>query len=127
MATIKSLLSTLFEAFFSSKKSLISHAQYSGSNIVLKSNIDPNEDTKFTYTAPCDGYLCVYTTGSNSPSWSQQQVWFTADGGWPKANPYLFGTGEAWTFLRKGDIGRCGLRYLNQTYTKIWFRPSTEI
>ena len=127
MATIKSLLSTLFEAFFSSKKSLISHAQYSGSYIELKSNIDPNEDLKFTYTAPCDGYLGVYTSGSNSPSWSEKQVWFNSAGGWPESNPYLFGTGTAWTFLRKGDSGLCQTHDLNQTYTKIWFRPSTEI
>lgn len=127
MATIKSLLSTLFEAFFSSKKSLISHAQYSGSTIVLESNIDSNEEVKFNYTAPCDGYLCVFTTGSNSPNWSAQEVWLNAKGGWPNSNPYLYGTGEAWVFLRKGDIGQCELRYLNQTYTTIRFRPSTEI
>lgn len=127
MATIKSLLSTLFEAFFSSKKSLISHAQYSGSTIVLESNIDSKETVKFNYTAPCDGYLCVFTTGSADPNWSEQQVWFRAIGGWPSSNPYLYGTGEAWVFLRRGDIGQCSLQYLNQTYTKIWFRPSTEI
>ena len=127
MATIKSLLSTVFEAFFSRRKSLIAHAQYAGSSIVLKSNIDPNEDMKFTYTAPCDGYLCVYTSGSNSPNWNVQQVWFNAEGGWPNVNPYLFGTGQAWAFLPKGDTGKCSTHYLNQTYTQILFRPSTEI